>query len=123
MRHSAHDLALETRDVELSLAGDHEVGIAHPIGEVDFVSHQFEPWNEPTTQSHESTGQTTGGSRTGNCRHIDSVFLPIHLHESFESSLEHPHLSDGRSLLRREHSSRVDEKGVDIARDEELDSA
>src|SRR5439155_9828374 len=65
LEHLTDHLAVETADVEATLAREDQIGSVQRVAEVDGVGHDVEPGLEPSTDRGEPTGEPTGGAGAG----------------------------------------------------------
>ena len=56
-QHAADHLAVEVLRIEVALAGDHQVGLGHPVVEVDVVGNEVEPAEQAAAEGGQPAGQ------------------------------------------------------------------
>ena len=57
------------------------------------VGHQLETGYQRAAESHQTTGQATGGPGTFDLRNVDAEVLLVHLHQTFQSAGEQTNLT------------------------------
>ena len=121
--HAADHLAVEALRVDEALAGDHEVGRADAVRQVELVGQQVEAGEQLATEGQQPTGEAARRAGAGDAADVDAVLLLVDLGETLEPPGEQLHLRRGRTFLTGEHPRCVDERRAHVARDEQLDAA
>ena len=62
LAHAADHLAVKALRIEVTLAGDHQVGLGHPVVEVDMVGDEVEPAEQAGAEGGQPAGQAARGA-------------------------------------------------------------
>ena len=74
--------------VEQPFTGDHQVGLLHPLDQLDAVGDQIEAAGQGGAEGGQPAGQTTGRTGPLEGAHVDAEALLVDLGQSLEAAGE-----------------------------------